>query len=70
MSDLDQEFNQLVDGMYQKISERYNNGEITRNEAETLRNMISERVTRPVTDWESSYDYDDNDSWNDSGCSY
>ena len=40
MSNLDQEFNNLVNDMYQKINEREKNEELTSDEAQTLRIMI------------------------------
>lgn len=75
MAYLDDEFDKLVEGMKQAIQSKVDCGILTAHEAEQLREMITQRVTKsdsaPAEDWEESEEWDNSGcSWNTSGCSF
>ncbi len=66
MVDLEEEFNKLVDGMYQQVQHLEDTGAIGMAEAEDLRQLILQRTQVREPAWNSSgcsmggdyYDYD------------
>jgi len=69
MSDLEQEFKKLVDGLYKEISKKEVDGDLSFEEARQLRDMVYYRVSnvqgREDDSWCSSGNYDD-DYWQSS----
>lgn len=61
MADLEEEFKKLVDGMYKAIAAKESNGDLTRYEAQDLREMVYER-TLSDRDRQAR-------AWHNSGCS-
>lgn len=73
MDSLEQEFQKLVDSLYEQIQRKLDAGEITQTEADNLRLMVDDRL-HPVSAWDSSgcsigqeqQDDFDQDGWNSS----
>jgi hypothetical protein len=61
--DLDQEFAKLVEEMRQSVRDKLANGELSKADAATLQDMITDRV---YDAWNSSNCYSDSD-YNDDG---
>jgi hypothetical protein len=67
--DLEEEFKKLVEGMREAVREKLAKGELSKNEATDLEDMITDRVSIPA--WNNSGCYQDNTSYdyNDDGWS-
>jgi hypothetical protein len=69
MDNLEEEFQKLVQSMYQQIQDKQNAGELTFYQAQDLRDMVNKRIVVTEEDdnsWCASNGY--NDSWSSSTC--
>lgn len=75
-NDIEKDYEALVRSLYDKLREDVEMGEVTPDRAEDLADMIAERTGIKDTNtraWDNSswcYYGDEDDGWNDSGCSF